>query len=145
MCDLDIFRFNQFCKLLNNHYWKKDHIWENGMSKRNGILIMSERIGIIVYMIKIDHSDCGVRKEWVCVTIDEDVWRGLAVFLPILDFPSSYFVRCSTWCTILLLVELEKNVCLLLMVKLQENKIHCFNTQICCKLHVLKHVLNWIQ
>jgi len=38
--------------------------------------------------------------------------------VPILDLPSSYLVRCSTWWTILLLVEFEKNVCLLLMVKL---------------------------
>lgn len=35
------------------------------MSKRNGILIMSERNGIIVYKIKIDRTDCGVRKECV--------------------------------------------------------------------------------
>lgn len=41
--------------------------------------------------------------------------------LPILDLASSYFVRCKTWCTILLLVELEKNESLLLMVKLQQN------------------------
>ena len=41
--------------------------------------------------------------------------------LPIFDFPSSYLVRCSTWWTILLLVELEKKVSLLLIVKLENN------------------------
>lgn len=44
------------------------------------------------------------------------------VLLPILDFPSSYLVRCRTWWTILLLVELEKKVSLLLMVKLKQTQ-----------------------
>lgn len=39
-------------------------------------------------------------------------------FLPIFDFPSSYFVLCSIWCTILLLVELLKKLSLLFIVKL---------------------------
>ena len=53
------------------------------------------------------------REEW----FEEEVSKHRA--LPIFDFPSSYFVRCRTWWTILLLVEFEKNVCLLLMVKLR--------------------------
>lgn len=56
----------------------------------------------------------------------------LAGVLPIFDFPSSYFVRCNTWCTILLLVEFEKKVSLLLMVKLQE------------KVHIIDLIPSWI-